>query len=87
VERLAARGFARMMDRPRRYRTLHRIARWATRLFARKRNTHLSALPPPFNAWTRTRDFPSFPRRSFRELWTRRRERGESTRDKGPARQ
>ncbi len=72
IEQISTTTFARTMTRPRRYRTLQRIARWATRLFTRG-HARVSALPPPFNVWTRTRDFPSVPKHTFRDLWTRRR--------------
>lgn len=72
LERAASRSYAHTMLRAPRYERATRAARWLGRLFARGRET-LSALPPPFSAWTRTRDFPTPPSKSFRELW---RERG-----------
>jgi L-lactate dehydrogenase complex protein LldF len=53
---------------PRRYRFATRVARLFGRLLGR-RIGHLTALPPPFAAWTRTRVFPLPPKRTFRELW------------------
>ena len=53
---------------PRRYRFATRVARFFGRLLGR-RVGHISALPPPLDAWTRTRVFPVPPKRTFRELW------------------
>ena len=68
-ERAAMRAYAHTMQRPRRYAVLSRIARWATRLLPRSKDGDISALPPPFNAWTRTRSFPAFAARKFRDRW------------------
>ena len=53
---------------PRRYRFATRVGRFFGRLLGR-RVGHISALPPPLGAWTRTRVFPVPPKRTFRELW------------------
>jgi L-lactate dehydrogenase complex protein LldF len=54
--RRAVARFARMAKRPRTARTLSRIAAWMMRPVAR--DGYVRWMPPPFNAWTRTRDFP-----------------------------
>jgi L-lactate dehydrogenase complex protein LldF len=36
------------------------------------RDGHIRQLPPPLNAWTDRRDFPAFPRESFRAWWRER---------------
>ncbi len=62
--RRAVARFARMAGRPRTMRTLLRLAAWIMRPLAR--DGYVRWMPPPFNAWTRTRDFPvpkSAPRR------------------------
>lgn len=56
------------LHNPRRYRFATRVARFIGRLLG-SRVGHLSALPPPFGAWTHTRAFPLPPKRTFRELW------------------
>ncbi len=56
---------------PRRYGLATKIARLFGRLLG-GRVGHVSALPPPFGAWTRTRDFPVPPKKTFRELWKNR---------------
>ena len=53
---------------PGRYRFATKVARFFGRLLG-ARAGHVSALPPPFGAWTRTRDFPLPPKRTFREMW------------------
>jgi L-lactate dehydrogenase complex protein LldF len=65
---------------PRRYRFATKVARFFGRLLG-ARAGHVSALPPPFGAWTRTRVFPVPPKRTFRELWKAER----SERDSGEA--
>ncbi len=58
-----------------------RVYGWAIRafrLFARilaRGGESIARLPPPFNIWTRDRDFPKPAPRSFREIWRHREER------------
>jgi L-lactate dehydrogenase complex protein LldF len=62
--RRAVARFARMAQHPRRIRMFSRIAAWLMRPIAH--DGYVRWMPPPFNAWTRTRDFPvlkSAPRR------------------------
>jgi L-lactate dehydrogenase complex protein LldF len=55
------------MLNPRLYRASGWLAARATRLIGRK--GRIRRLPPPLNAWTRRRDFPTFAPRSFYDLW------------------
>jgi Fe-S oxidoreductase len=47
-----------------------KMARLATSPLAR--NGRVRRLPPPFNAWTGSRDFPAFAPQSFQERWAAR---------------
>ncbi len=67
-ERLLARGFAAVMSRP----ALLALGRKAARLlqvpFAR--GGRIARAPfPPFSRWSRSRDLPAIPPRSFRDVW------------------
>jgi L-lactate dehydrogenase complex protein LldF len=78
AEKMAMRLWAATMRHPSLYRAAGRFAALVTRLLAR--NGRIRALPPPLNAWTRTRDFPAFAARSFSEQWRDRRGRTEDRR-------
>jgi L-lactate dehydrogenase complex protein LldF len=67
-ERIAIRAYTATITNPRRYQAATRIARWISRLLAGRRDD-ISRMPPPLRAWTRTRDLPKLPRKSFRSLW------------------
>ncbi|RFU22087.1 LutB/LldF family L-lactate oxidation iron-sulfur protein [Geodermatophilus marinus] len=69
-EALAFRALARVMSHPRLWRAAQRAAGLG-RFLARGRPTLPAALPPPASAWTRTRDLPAPPARSFVQQWTR----------------
>ena len=68
VERASVKGLILPMLSPRRYRWATWVARRFGRLFGAG-SGHLSWLPPPLTAWTRTRVFPRPPAKTFRELW------------------
>lgn len=66
--RWAMRWFAWATASPRRLRLAQRAASRLGSLFPR-RDTWIRALPPPLDAWTHLRDFPSFQYRPFRDRW------------------
>jgi L-lactate dehydrogenase complex protein LldF len=55
-----------VMADPRRYAAAQRAGR-SGRLLSR--GGRIAALPPPLSAWTRARDVPAPPARTFREWW------------------
>jgi L-lactate dehydrogenase complex protein LldF len=69
-EAVAMRALSEVMRNPRRWRAALFVAR-AGRILGRRRGT-IRRLPPPLSAWTRTRDLPRPPARSFRNWWTTR---------------
>jgi len=69
-ERWAIRGWRWLMGSPQRYRWAGRLARWGGFWLARQ--GWLRWLPPPLNRWTRSRDFPAFAVRPFRDRWAAR---------------
>ncbi len=82
AKRIGMRGFAAAMASPARYERMAAIARWVTRAFAGFRSETIRRLPPPLSAWTRSRVFPRFARKTFRQLWRERRTRTPSERPK-----
>jgi len=90
AERAVVKGLTLPMLSSRRY----HWATWLWRRFARlfgAASGHLSWLPPPLTAWTRTRVFPRPPAKTFRDLWRNRLQENnhriytdELTRDPGP---
>jgi len=71
-ERAAMRLWRTVMQRPSLFRAAGRAASLITRFAAR--GGHVRSLPPPLNAWTRTRDFPPFAKKSFTQLWKERKD-------------
>ncbi len=67
-ERAGLRAYAAATGSRRRYGWAIRTFRRFARTLARGRET-IGKLPPPFSAWTRSRDFPTPAARSFREIW------------------
>jgi L-lactate dehydrogenase complex protein LldF len=67
---LGARLFAWAIADPGRYRLAQRAASFGSRLLPR-RGSWLKALPGPLGNWTRSRDFPAFATKPFREEWER----------------
>ncbi|WP_336031750.1 LutB/LldF family L-lactate oxidation iron-sulfur protein [Geodermatophilus sp. FMUSA9-8] len=68
AEAVAFRGLARVMSSPRLWHLAQRAAGLG-RLLSRGRPTLPAALPPPASAWTRTRDLPTPPGRTFVQQW------------------
>jgi L-lactate dehydrogenase complex protein LldF len=73
AEKLAFRAWRNTMLRPWLYRTAGRLAALATRLMGRR--GRIRRMPPPLDAWTKSRDFPVFAERSFATRWQKERSR------------
>ncbi len=72
TKRMSMRAFAATMADTKRYKRMAGIARWVTRVLAGPSGGNVRRLPPPLNAWTRSRVFPKFAKKSFRQLWRER---------------
>ena len=66
AEAVAMAAASWVMAEPRRYAAAQRAGRSGGLL---GRGGRISALPPPLSAWTRARDVPAPPARTFREWW------------------
>jgi L-lactate dehydrogenase complex protein LldF len=66
AEAVAMAAASWVMAEPRRYAAAQRAGR-SGRLLSR--GGRIAALPPPLSAWTRARDVPAPPARTFREWW------------------
>ena len=71
--RAAVSLYAVVAERPWLFRVSGRLGRLGTRVLAR--NGWIAKLPGPVSAWTDHRDFPAMAKRSFTDLWSRRRPR------------
>ncbi|MGY1815667.1 LutB/LldF family L-lactate oxidation iron-sulfur protein [Blastococcus sp. SYSU D00820] len=69
VEAAGFRALARAMSNPRLWRLAQRAAGLG-RFLARGRPTLPATLPPPVSGWTRTRDLPAPPAKTFTQQWT-----------------
>ncbi|SFT84191.1 L-lactate dehydrogenase complex protein LldF [Geodermatophilus amargosae] len=69
AESVAFRGLSRVMSNPRLWHLAQRAAGLG-RFLSRGRPTLPAVLPPPVSAWTRTRDLPTPPGKSFVQQWT-----------------
>lgn len=67
LERIAMAGWQQAMSNSFFFQNGGKLAALGTRLIARK--GWIGWLPPPLDAWTRSRDFPSFAEKSFTQLW------------------
>jgi hypothetical protein len=63
-------GFAWLMKRPGFYALATRFTPWALELHPIVKGT----VADPVRSWTKTRDFPEAPPRTFRDLWRERKE-------------
>jgi L-lactate dehydrogenase complex protein LldF len=66
--RFAMKLYAWLMLSPRRYRSALRLARFIMQLLPQRAGWR-RRLPPPFSAWTRSRHFPPFADKPFRERY------------------
>ena len=69
AEGTAFKALGKAMSNPRLWHLLQRGARLG-RLVARGRPTLPTAFPPPISGWTRSRDLPTPPARTFVQQWT-----------------
>ncbi|MGY2080055.1 LutB/LldF family L-lactate oxidation iron-sulfur protein [Modestobacter sp. SYSU DS0657] len=69
AEAVAFRGLSKLMSNPRLWHLAQRAAGLG-RLLARGRPTLPNTLPPPVSGWTRSRDLPTPPARTFVQQWT-----------------
>jgi len=69
AERTAFRGIAWLFGSRKRFALAERVGRLAQRPLAR--GGVIRRLPPPLDAWTRTRDLKPLARESFRDWWAR----------------
>jgi len=70
MERAAMRAWRLGMSSSRLYNTGAKLSRVGLKMLARRRR--IRRLPPPLDAWTHGRDFPSFAPKSFHERWAQR---------------
>jgi len=71
-ERQAMHGFATMMQSRQLYEQAASVGGFGTSILGMLSGGTVRHLPPPFDQWTRSRDFPVLPRRSFRSQWAER---------------
>jgi L-lactate dehydrogenase complex protein LldF len=71
-DKQAMQGFLFTMRDRRRYEQGGRLASWGTNLMASLSGGTIKGMPPPLSAWTKSRDFPAFAKKSFREQWSER---------------
>jgi L-lactate dehydrogenase complex protein LldF len=71
-DKQAMQGFLFTMRDRKRYEQGGKVASWGTNLLASLSGGHIKTLPPPLSAWTNSRDFPAFAKKSFREQWSER---------------
>jgi L-lactate dehydrogenase complex protein LldF len=68
AESLLARGYAQLMSNPTLLSMAHKLGRNAQKLLTSKDKIEWMPLPPLSN-WTKSRDLPALPPRTFHEIW------------------
>jgi L-lactate dehydrogenase complex protein LldF len=71
-DRMAILGFVNTMKSRSRYENAGKVAGIASNMLAALSGGNIKFMPPPLSAWTQSRDFPPFAKKSFRELWAER---------------
>lgn len=71
-DKQAMQGFLFAMSDRKRYEAGGKLANLGTNILASLSGGHIKTLPPPLSAWTKSRDFPAFAKKSFREQWSER---------------
>ena len=69
AEAVAFRALAKAMSNPRLWHLAQRASKLG-RLVARGRPTLPNAMSPPISSWTRSRDLPTPPTKTFVQQWT-----------------
>ena len=69
AERRAIQAFVDTVKSGGRYERAGKMAAVGSNLLAGLSGGEIKAMPPPFSAWTKTRNFPPFAKQSFREQW------------------
>jgi L-lactate dehydrogenase complex protein LldF len=72
LERATLKAYAEISRGSRLYRGVSKVVGALSRLAAGGKGKDLNSLPPPLNAWTRTRAMPSLAVKSFRKRWSER---------------
>ena len=66
------RGFVFAMQDRRRYEQAGKLANVGSNLLAGMSGGNIKFMPPPLSAWTQSRNFPPFAKKSFRDQWSER---------------
>lgn len=71
-DKQAMQGFLFAMRDRARYEQGGKLASFGSNMLASLSGGTIKTLPPPLSAWTNSRDFPAFAKKSFREQWSER---------------
>lgn len=71
-DRRAMQGFLYAMQTRKRYEQSGKLAGVGSNILANMSGGNIKYLPPPLSAWTQSRDFPPFAKKSFRDQWAER---------------
>jgi L-lactate dehydrogenase complex protein LldF len=69
IDRQAMQGFVNTMKSRGRYESAGKLAGIGSNMLAGMSGGNIKFMPPPFSAWTQSRNFPPFARKSFRDQW------------------